>query len=70
MISINVKNDAGTNSADVTIEMHGEISDIVTEIVIGSVAAIKKASGDCLTYHDAAHLLCIAINDFENFEED
>lgn len=69
MLSIEVKNDASTNSADVSIEMQGSASDIITEIVLGSIAAIKKVTGDSLSYQDAANLLGALIADYEDFEE-
>lgn len=72
MLSIEVKNDANTNSAAVSIDMKGSGSDLVTEIVIGSIAAIKKVSelsGGSLSYQDAANLLCSLIADYKDFKE-
>lgn len=69
MLSIEVKNDARTNSADVSIKMQGSATDIVTEIVLGSIAAIKKVTSDSLSYQDAAKLLGALIADYEDFEE-
>lgn len=69
MLSIEVKNNASTNSADVSIEMQGSASDIVTEIVLGSIAALRKVTDDSLTYQDAAALLSALIADYEDFKE-
>lgn len=69
MVSIKVKNDGDNNRADVCIGMQGEFDDIVAEIVIGAVAAFKKATGGMFTYQAAAAMLQIALAEFEDFEE-
>lgn len=69
MLSIEVKNNASTNSADVSIEMQGAGSDIVTEIVLGSITALRKVTGEQLTYQEAANLLRDLIADYKDFEE-
>lgn len=70
MVSIKVKDDAHNNQAEVTIEIQGAFTDIVCETVIGAVATVKKATGDRISYQDAVDMLHIALDDFEDFEED
>jgi len=70
MVSIKVKDGAHNNQAEVTIEIQGAFTDIVCETVIGAVATVKKATGDRISYQDAVEMLHIALDDFEDFEED
>lgn len=69
MVSIKVKDDTNNSQAEVAIELQGKFTDLVPEIVIGAVAATKRATGNRVTYHEAIDILHIALDEFEGFEE-
>lgn len=71
MVSIKVETIGNDNKAAVEIEMRGNCGDIIHEIALGAVAAIRTATGNVLPYSDAIRLTStvIAELDDEDLEE-